>query len=136
VTAPPPNSFLNPDGMSRPNGFSHVAVTTRRTTVFVAGQVAYDAAGAVVGVGDLAAQTRQAYANLGKALAAVGASMNDVVKTVLFVSDLDPAKARVVREARAPFLSPVTPPASTMVGVASLAHPDLLLEIEAIAMLD
>lgn len=136
MTGSASNVFLNPDGMSRPNGFSHVAVTTRRTTVFVAGQVAYDAAGDVVGAGDLAAQTHQVYTNLGKALEAAGASMNDVVKTVLFVRDLDPAKARVIREARAPFLSPTSPPASTMVGVASLARPDLLIEVEAIAMVD
>lgn len=62
--------------------------------------------------------------------------MNDIVKTVLFVRELDPAKAKLVRAARAPFLLPDAPPASTMVGVASLAHPDLLLEVEAIAMID
>ena len=130
------NEFLAPAGLSKPNGFSHVARSTGRTTVFVAGQVAYDGEGRIVGVGDLAAQTHQVYLNLGKALAAAGATMDDVVKTVLFVRELDPAKAKVVRAARAPFLSSDAPPASTMVGVASLAHPDLLLEVEATAMLE
>jgi enamine deaminase RidA (YjgF/YER057c/UK114 family) len=130
------NRFQRPAGLFPPNGFSHTARTTGRTTIYVAGQVSYDATGQVVGEGDLAAQTRQAYANVQAALQAEGASMGDVVKTVLFVRNLDPDKARVVREARAPFLDPAQPPASTMVGVASLARPELLLEVEAIAVLD
>lgn len=130
------NSFVNPVGLAKPNGFSHVVTSTRRTTVFVAGQVAYDRDGRIVGAGELAAQTHQVYTNLEQALAAAGATMRDVVKTVLFVRDLDPAKAGIIRAARAPFLSPDAPPASTMVGVASLAHPDLLLEVEATAMLE
>ena len=69
------NRFLSPEGLARPNGFSHTARTTGRTTVFVSGQVSYDASGRVVGEA---------------ALQAEGASMHDVVKTVLFVRDLDP----------------------------------------------
>ncbi|MGX5649867.1 RidA family protein [Hydrogenophaga borbori] len=130
------NRFQSPEGLARPNGFSHTARTTGRTTVFVSGQVSYDASGRVVGEGDLAAQTRQVYRNLQAALQAEGASMHDVVKTVLFVRDLDPDKARAIREARSPFLNPEGLPASTMVGVASLARPELLLEVEAIAVLD
>lgn len=130
------NDFLRPDTLARPNGFSHVAVSTGRRTIIVSGQVAYDPGGAIVGRGDLAAQTRQVYANIGKALEAAGASMSDLVKTTLFVVGLDPDKARVIREARSAFLDADRTPASTMVGVASLAHPDLLLEVEAVAMRD
>ena len=130
------NSFHSPETLSRPNGFVHAVRSSARTTVLVSGQVAYDASGAIVGIGDLAAQTAQVYANIGKALEAAGASMQDVVKTTLFVVGLDPDKARVIRAARAPFLDPDQPPASTMVGVASLARPELLLEVEAVAMLD
>lgn len=128
------NLHLNPDTLARPNGFVHVVRSSGRDTVLVSGQVAYDAEGAIVGRGDLALQSRQVYENLRKALAAVGATMDDLVKTTLFVRDLDPEKARIVRTARAPFLAPDRLPASTMVGVSSLAHPDLLLEVEAIAM--
>jgi enamine deaminase RidA (YjgF/YER057c/UK114 family) len=60
--------------------------------------------------------------------------MKDIVKTTLFVRHLDADKARIIREVRKSFLSPDQPPASTMIGVISLAHPDLLLEVEAIAM--
>ncbi|MCJ0762788.1 RidA family protein [Variovorax terrae] len=130
------NSFHNPPALATPNGFSHVAQSTHRRTILVSGQVAYGPDGAVVGAGDLAAQTRQVYANLETALADAGASMRDVVKTTLFVKDLSPDKAVIVRAARAPFLAADRPPASTMVGVASLARPELLLEVEAMAMLD
>ncbi len=129
------NTSHSPDTLARPNGFAHVVTSTHATTVFVSGQVAYDDEGRIVGHTDLTAQTHQVYSNIEKALAAVGASLQDVTKTVLFVRDLDPDKARIIREARAPFLSAGRLPASTMVGVASLAHPDLLLEVEAVAML-
>lgn len=130
------NEHFAPDSLARPNGFSHVVRSAHRTTIHVAGQVAYDVAGEVVGIGDLAEQTRQIYTNIGKALEAAGASMRDVVKTTLFVRDLDPDKARIIRAARAPFLPADALPASTMIGVSSLARPELLLEVEAIAMRD
>lgn len=128
------NTFRNPDGLAAPNGFSHVAQSSLTKMILVSGQVSYDNSGAVVGVGDLAAQTRQIYENIRVALEAVGASLDDVVKTTLFVKELSPDKARVIREARAPFLDVQAPPASTMVGVTSLARPELLLEVEAMAM--
>jgi enamine deaminase RidA (YjgF/YER057c/UK114 family) len=128
------NTFMNPPELSRPNGFVHVATSTFTKTIMVSGQVAYDGQGRIVGVGDLGAQTHQVYANIETALKAAGASMRDVVKTVLFVRDLNPEKARIIREVRKAFLSADNPPASTMIGAASLAHPDLLLEVEAIAM--
>jgi enamine deaminase RidA (YjgF/YER057c/UK114 family) len=130
------NTFYNPPGLATPNGFSHVAETRARRTLIVSGQVAYDASGSVVGAGDLHAQTRQVYANIQAALASRGATMDDLVKTTLCVRDRDPEKAAVVRRARQPFLPAEHPCASTMVGVASLARPDLLLEVEAIAMTD
>ena len=121
------NSFHSPDTLARPGGYVHAVRSTCRTTVLVSGQVAYEASGLIVGLGDLAAQTRQVYANIGKALEAAGASMHDLVKTTLYVVGLDQEKARVIRAARAPLLKPGAPPASTMVGVASLADPVLQL---------
>jgi enamine deaminase RidA (YjgF/YER057c/UK114 family) len=133
-TETPMNTFLNPPDLSRPNGFVHVATSTFQKTIMVSGQVAYDPEGRIVGVGDLAAQTHRVYTNIETALKAAGASMKDIVKTTLFVRHLDADKARIIREVRKSFLSPDQPPASTMIGVISLAHPDLLLEVEAIAM--
>jgi enamine deaminase RidA (YjgF/YER057c/UK114 family) len=130
------NEFSNPPGLARPNGFSHVARSTGRTTLRVSGQVAYDPEGNIVGVGDLALQVEQVYRNIQVALAAHGAAMSDIVKTTLFVRDLSPEKAVIIRRVRAGFISADQPPASTMVGVQSLAKPELLLEVEATAVLD
>lgn len=130
------NTSYTPDNLAAPNGFAHAVRSTHTSTVYIAGQVSYDEKGQVVGAGDLAAQTAQVYANIGKALASAGASFDDVVKTVLFVKDLDAKKAAVIRDARAQFFKEHRLPASTMVGVASLAKPELLLEVEAIAMYD
>ncbi len=129
------NTFQNPDGLFVPSGFSHVVTSTRRKTVIIAGQVAYNEKGQVVGVDDLAAQVEQVYRNLGTALAAGGARFTDVVKTTLFVCDMTPEKIRVIRAVRERFLAN-EPPASTMVGVQALARPELMLEVEAVAMID
>lgn len=130
------NEYIDPAALAKPNGFSHVVKSSRRTTVLVSGQVAYDADGRIVGVGDLAAQVEQVYRNIETALAACGAGMKDVVKTTLFVRDLTPEKIVVIRRVRAAFLSEDHPPASTLVGVQALAKPELMLEVEAIAMID
>jgi enamine deaminase RidA (YjgF/YER057c/UK114 family) len=124
---------LNPTALSRPTGYSHVAVVTSGRQVHVSGQVALDASGAVVGKGDLAAQTEQVYANLAAALAAAGASLGDVFKVVIYVVGLTAERAATVRTVRSKHLGDGPYPASTMVGVTALVHPDLLLEIEVIA---
>jgi enamine deaminase RidA (YjgF/YER057c/UK114 family) len=127
--------FINPLELSVPSGYSHVAVSSAGRTLYVAGQVAYDAGGRIVGKGDLRAQVLRVYENLQAALAAAEAGFGDVVKMTTFVVDLTADKAQIVREVRAQYLSDEHRPASTMVGVKSLVHPDLLVEIEAIATL-
>jgi enamine deaminase RidA (YjgF/YER057c/UK114 family) len=127
--------FINPLELSVPNGYSHVAVSSAGRTLYVAGQVAYDASGHIVGKGDLRAQVFRVYENLQAALAAADAGFGDVMKMTTFVVDLTPDKAQVVREVRSRFLADDHRPASTMVGVHSLVHADLLVEVEAIATL-
>src|SRR5262245_50622591 len=73
--------FINPPGLTQPTGYTHVVVSSDRHTAYVAGQVAFDSTGKVVGVGDFQAQADQVFANLSRALASVGASFKDVVKT-------------------------------------------------------
>ncbi len=129
------NTFHNPPGLFKPSGFNHIVTSTRRKTVIIAGQVAYDAQGRIMGANDLATQVEQVYRNIGTALVAAGATFPDLVKTTLFVRDMTPEKIKVIREVRSRFLAS-EPPASTMVGVQALAHPDLMLEVEAVAMID
>lgn len=100
--------------------------------IFISGQVALDGAGALVGEGDLAAQTRQALRNVGAALAAAGASFRDVVELTCFVRD--GTQGAAVRKVCREFVDPVRPPESSFVAVSNLYHPDLLVEIEAVAV--
>jgi len=127
---------LNPPTLSTPRGYSHITVVTGHKQVHVSGQIAFNAAGEVVGKGDLAAQTEQVYVNLGHALAAAGARLADVFKIVTYVVDLSPDKVAAVRAVRGKHFGDGPFPASTMVGVTSLVHPDLLIEIEAIAAIE
>jgi enamine deaminase RidA (YjgF/YER057c/UK114 family) len=125
----------NPETLATPNGFSHVAVDTTGRRVFISGQVAYDGSGQIVGAGDLARQTVQTLENIGHALQSVNLGFEHVIKLTYFVVNLDSEAARTIREARKPFLVQNQMPASTMVGVASLAREGLLLEVEAEAVL-
>jgi len=124
-----------PEGLAKPRGYSHV-VSARGTSVYIAGQVAFDAEGRVVGPGDLRAQAEQVFNNLQCALSAAGARIDDLVKLTVFVVNYKPADREVIAEVRGRFMGHRTPPASTMVGVQALVMPELLLEVEAIAVVD
>jgi enamine deaminase RidA (YjgF/YER057c/UK114 family) len=126
--------YLRPEGLMSAPSFSQVTVARGGKLVFVSGQVAWDAAGKPQFPGDLEAQTRLAYENLRTALAAAGASFDDVVKYTVFVKDLDAEKWRLVSKVRAEFLVKEPRPASTMIGVQGLVYPELLIEIEAYAV--
>ena len=129
--------LLNPAGLPAPDVYRQVAVATGTRTVFVSGQVARTADGTPVGPGDLAAQTEQAYRNVATALEAVGATLHDVAKMTVYVVDLTPEKMGGFGEGAmraATALGQVTP-AITLVGVTALGEPDLLVEVEATAVL-
>jgi enamine deaminase RidA (YjgF/YER057c/UK114 family) len=131
----PTKEFLNPPTMFAAGGYSNAVTVTGGKMVFVAGQVAFDAKGNIVGRGDLRAQFRQTYENVRAALAAAGATPDDVVKVTTYVVNWDPATHRAVnREERARFFTGPNPPASTTVGVQGLAIDGLLVEIEVIAV--
>jgi len=124
----------NPPSIAPPTGYSHVAEVRGGTLVFVAGQVALDAAGALVGPGDYRAQAEQVFRNLGAALTAAGATFRDVVKLTIYV--LDVAHLPEIREVRDRFVDPRRPPTSTAVQVSRLFRPDVLVEIDAVASIE
>jgi 2-iminobutanoate/2-iminopropanoate deaminase len=122
----------NPPALSTPTGYSHVVeVSGAAKTVYIAGQIAFDKEGKLVGAGDMAAQAEQVFKNLQAALESAGAKFSDVVKMNTYITDM--AKAPAVREVRARYFGQSTP-ASTLVQVVALARPELLLEIEVIAV--
>lgn len=121
---------VRPDGMPPVNGFSHAVAFTGQTVV-ISGQLPLDADGKLAGTGP-EAQARQVFRNLSVALAAAGAGMDQVVKLTIFLTDL--ADLPVLRQVRNEYVSADRPPASTLVRVAGLAHPEARLEIEALAI--
>jgi len=112
--------------------YSHVVVVEARKTIFVSGQLARDAQGNVVGAGDMRAQIRQTGENIKAALAAAGATLNDVVKTNTYVTDIEEFFKHT--DVRMEYFGAL--PTSTTVEVRKLAHPDMMVEIEVIAVLD
>jgi enamine deaminase RidA (YjgF/YER057c/UK114 family) len=127
---------INPETLSKPTGYSHVAIVSGGRQVHISGQVAFNASGAVVGKGDIGAQAEQVYANLEKALAAAGADFTKVFKMNTYVVGLKPELLPPIRAARARRFGDGPYPASTLVGVTALVHPDLLIEVEVSAALD
>lgn len=123
--------YINPGTMAALDGFTHAVKVG--LTVYVSGEVALDSTGRLVGPGDLAAQARQAFANLAFVLHIAGANPADVVKLNVYVVDYRPGDLDVIRRAGAEFLPGRNPPAGTVVGVQSLPGEGLLIAVDAVA---
>ncbi len=127
-------NFLNPTSMPAANGYSHVAEVRGDRTIYLAGQVALNAQGELVGLNDLAAQTQQVFANLQAGLAAVGATFQHVVKLNYYLLDI--SQIAVVRTIRDQFVNVAQPPTSTAVEVRRFVRDEFLIEIDAIAVIE
>ncbi len=135
-----PVTLINPDGIPTPPGglYHQVAIATGTRHVHIAGQIARDADGQPVAPGDLAGQVAQAYRNVAIALEAAGATFSDVVRLTFYVVDWKPEKladlaagvARIAEELH------VVPAPASLIEVVSLFEPDVLVEIEATAVVD
>lgn len=128
--------YINPASLSNPPGYTHVVTVTGGTTLYISGQIALDREGNLVGEGDFRAQAEQVFRNLGSALAAAGATFEDVIKLNFYILDYQPDYRFTIREVGSQFLSSGHRPASTLVGVAALAFEGLLLEVEAVAVIE
>ena len=125
--------FMNPEAIAKPGGYSHVVeITGPGRIVYVAGQLGLKPDGKIAG--DFQAQAVQAFENLKAALAAVGATFNDVVKLNNYLIDI-PTNIAIYREVRDKYVNTARPPASTTIGVPALARDGALFEVEAIVML-
>lgn len=128
-----PREILQPEGVFDPRPrYAHVAKSGRH--VYVAGQLARDADGHIVGKGDIEKQARQVLDNIVRCLEAVGATLDDVVKLNVYSTDLDSHLPTIAKVRQEYFTTGAVP--STTVQVPRLSDPDFLLEIEAIAMVD
>jgi reactive intermediate/imine deaminase len=121
---------VNAPSVRTPPGYSHAMLAGG--LLFISGQVPLDGEGRVVGADDMAAQTRQVFGNLGAVLEAAGATFADVAKLTYFVTDINAIAE--IRSARDEFVDTANPPASSLVEVSRLFRPDVLIEVEAVAV--
>jgi enamine deaminase RidA (YjgF/YER057c/UK114 family) len=125
--------FMNPAAIAKPGGYTHVVeVTGPGRIVYIAGQLGLKPNGDIAG--DFRAQCLQAFENLKAALAAVGATFDDVVKLNNYLIDI-PKNLGIYREVRDKYVNTSQPPASTTIGIPALARPDALYEVEAVVLL-
>jgi enamine deaminase RidA (YjgF/YER057c/UK114 family) len=128
--------IFNPETMAKPTaGYSHVAEVTGGKLIYIAGQVAIDRSGNLVGKDDFRAQVQQVFENLKSAVEASGGNFHDVVKLNYYCAEsVDPAMVPVVREIRDKYVNTANPPVSTFVVVKRLVRPEWLIEVEAVAV--
>lgn len=133
-----PKQHINPDTLMKLPSYSQVVVTSGGHTVYIAGQGAFDTGMQLVGANDYYAQTVKALQNLAAALEAAGARVTDVVSSTMYVKNLGPEALEQFGRALNDALggTPFPPNASTLVGVQSLAYPEMLVEISAVAVVD
>ena len=132
--------LINPDGIPQPPAgvYKQVAIATGSRHIYIAGQVARDADGQPMATGDLAGQVAQAFRNVSVALTAAGATFSDVVRLTIYVVDWKPEKigdlfagiGQVAEELQ------IAPAPATLIEVVSLFEPDILVEVEATAVVD
>lgn len=129
---------INPNSMydSLQYGFSHATKSQGKTEIHCAGQVAWDENANVVGAGDLAKQAQQVFKNLTTVLHEAGATPADIVRMRTYVVNLKPQYLETIVGAIYEFYADAVPAANTLIGVQSLALPDLLIEVEVTAVVD
>ena len=127
--------YLNPKELgAAPKFYTHAVIAAGAgKLVYVSGQVSWDASGKVVGKGDMRAQSEQVFSNVTAILKGAGADWGDVIKMNGYMVGMDAARVDAYREIRGKYLVSGKLPASTLVGVECLVHPDLLLEVEVVA---
>ena len=127
--------LINPEDLPTPPTYTHVVIASGTRMVFIAGQEPEDEHGNLIGAGDLAVQARQVFSNIGRALSAARARPEQVAKITIFVVDYRREQLPVIEAARLSLFGDHKP-ADTLVGVEALAHPDYLIEVEAVAIID
>lgn len=127
--------YINPADLPVPETYTQVVVATGSKLVFISGQEPEDIHGNLVGRGDLAAQARQVFANLGRALAAASAEPKHVARITIYVVNYERDQCLPIIEAARKTLFGNHKPADVVLGVASLS-PGYLIEVDAIAVLE
>jgi 2-iminobutanoate/2-iminopropanoate deaminase len=130
-----PLKFVNPSSVATPKGYSQTAQIDlgNSTMLLIAGQVPLDKQGNLVGKDDFTKQTEQVFTNIKNIIEEAGGNINHLAKITIFIRDVN--KIQVVRDVRDKFINTTTPPASTLVEVSKLYRDDVMIEIEATAII-
>lgn len=130
-------TLSSPKTMPSPAGYSHVAEVTKGKLILIAGQVAHDTNGNLVGENDFKAQVEQVFKNVEAALKAAGGGFRNLVKINNYcVASVDPGQMAVFREVRDRYVNKAAPPVSTFIFVSRLVRPGWLFEMDAMAVID
>ena len=132
-----PKQYLNPAELfpSQQFGFSQIVTSSGGKTVYLSGQVGWDAQQQIVGPDDPLAQTRQTLKNIQTAMRIAGGALSDVVSMRIYIVDAVMDDDRFMTQALREFFPKEQLPATTWIGVKSLANPDFLVEIEAVGVI-
>lgn len=127
--------FKNPSSLATPKGYSHAAIIDLGSCqmVVLSGQVPFDSKGDLVGKGDMAKQTEQVFINIQNAISEFGGTMDNVIKIGIYMVDVSEIQA--FRNIRNKYINLKNPPTSTLVQVTKLFRDDILIEIEATAII-
>lgn len=127
--------FVNPSSVATPKGYSQTAQIDlgNATMLLIAGQVPLDKQGNLIGKDDFEKQTAQVFSNIKSIIEEAGGNMNHLAKITIFIKDV--SKIQVVRDVRDKFINTQSPPASTLVEVSNLYRSDVMIEIEATAVI-
>ena len=130
-----PLTLVNPSSVATPKGYSQTAEIDlgNATLLLISGQVPLDKQGNLVGKDDFARQTEQVFINIRNIIEEAGGNMTHLAKLNIFIRDI--SKIQVVRDVRDKFVNTKTPPASTLVEVSKLYRDDVMIEIEATAVI-
>ena len=133
-----PKEYTNPDSLFRSleYGFSQIVAANGGKTVYISGQTAWNTQRQIIGGTDLAQQARQALRNVQAAVEAIGGTLADVVALRIYIVNYRPDQADAIGGALREFFPKEKRPASTWIGVSTLAVPEFLIEIEATAVLE
>jgi enamine deaminase RidA (YjgF/YER057c/UK114 family) len=126
--------FSNPPSLPTPKSYHHAVAVEGGLTIYLSGQVAFDAERNIVGGDDLIAQTRQAIRNLEIAVESAGGKISDIVQITIYVVNYHPDQLDDIAGTLSEFFPPECLPANTLVGVTSLSTDNLLIEIAGIAV--
>lgn len=131
-----PKKLINPDSLAKPRGFNHGILVSGGSILFLAGQTASDAAGNIVGPGDLVAQYAQVLKNHQAVVQAAGGTMTDIVKLNIFVRDKDDyiAKLKPIGEVHRQYFGNYYP-VMALFEITGLFQEDALIELEGIAVI-